>query len=407
MKKIKVVWLCGFSNDLIQAKIKPWRKGSEISPWINNLLNLFENNKEIELHVISLHLYVIGYKRFKMSGITYHFFNQGMPIIGHNWPGFFPFDLWTDYWITKYRVKRVINKLKPDIIHLHGAENTYHTPAIIQFLKKYPVFITLQGFIHKVSPDSKSARIKRRIVREKFIFRNFNHFGYRTETMKEVVKEFNPKANFHYHNYVQEINNRNVKEDQKEFDIVFFARIDRAKGIEDLLDATSILDRKMNNIQLLIVGSGSKEYKEKLKNKCIDLGIDQNVTWAGFLPAQKDVHDLVSKAKVSVLPTHYDMIPGTIIESMFLKIPIVSYNTGSIPEVNNSDEVISLVEKGDLIGLANEIEKLLKDDELRRVRAEAAHKRAIEMFDNREKIKFDIISAYKKVIIESYNETKK
>ena len=178
--------------------------------------------------------------------------------------------------------------------------------------------------------------------------------------MKKVVQEINPNAQFHFHQYPYNIKPKENPNEKKEYDLVFFARINPSKGILDLLRAISLLNKNGKHIKALIIGNGNKEYLYELKSYCDKEKISQNVTWAGFLPTQNDVHKEASKAKISVLPTHYDMIPGTIIESMFLKIPVVAYRTGSIPEINSNDIFVKLIEENDIKSLLMQLPAYLQ-----------------------------------------------
>jgi len=154
---------------------------------------------------------------------------------------------------------------------------------------------------------------------------------------------------------------------------------------------------------LCVIGEGKSESFKKL---ALDLGIQENVFWAGFLPTQDDVHKLASQAKISILPTYHDIISGTILESLFLKIPVVAYNVGSIHEVNEKEEIISLVEKQSINGLAQEIEFLLDNPDVRRKRAEKGYRRAHEMFvHSDDEIRESLFNAYWEVI-RDFNNSK-
>jgi glycosyltransferase involved in cell wall biosynthesis len=165
----------------------------------------------------------------------------------------------------------------------------------------------------------------------------------------------------------------------------------------DLLQAISLLKTQETSISALIIGSGNKEYIQELRDFCLVNGIAENILWIGFLPSQSDVHREAIRAKISVLPTHYDMIPGTIIESMPLKIPVISYRTGSIPEINDDDIYVELIEKNNIEGLAKAIEKLILNNKLRLERAEKGYLRAKKMFGESE-VKTDILNAYHSTI---------
>ena len=119
----------------------------------------------------------------------------------------------------------------------------------------------------------------------------------------------------------------------------------------------------------------------------------------GFLPTQDDVHRLASQAKISVLPTYHDVISGTILESMFLKIPVVAYDVGSIHEVNKKEEIISLIGKQNIDELAHKINYLLDNPDIAEKRAEKGYERAHEMFyHSNDEIKDSLLQAYNKVI---------
>ena len=390
--KLTVVWLCYFTNDELEKILKPLKPISEIAPWISHMIPLFENRDDIELHIISPHDWLPAYKKFQKNIIIYHFINKGVPFIGRHWPGFFRFDLWTNFYGLKKKIAKIVNDINPHIIHLHGAENEFCI-AIKQFEKKYPVFITIQGFIsHSKNAKSESARI--RSQNEIEIISTFKHFGYRTETMGKDIRAINLDAVLHWHYYpIKKIVPLKI---EKKFDVVFFARLSKDKGIDDLLKAVSLVKKKKNDVSLCVIGGGKTGRLVELSTQ---LGIQENVFWAGFLPTQEDVHQLASSAKISVLPTYHDIIPGTIIESLFLKLPVVAYDAGSIHEVNLHDDVISLVAIKDIEKLSEEILTLLNDENLRNHKASLGYTRASEMFEeSHDEIRQSIITAYRKTI---------
>ena len=163
-----------------------------------------------------------------------------------------------------------------------------------------------------------------------------------------------------------------------------------------MLEAVSLVKKEKKDISLCVIGNGDLELWKK---KSTELNISENVYWAGFLPTQQDVHNMASTARISVLPTYYDIISGTIVESLFLKIPVVAYNVGSIHEVNKNEKIISLVEKEDISGLVKSISNLLDNTKLQQEIAAKGYHRAQEMFNtNNEIIRSEILKAYSDVI---------
>ncbi len=390
-KKLKVLWLCYFSNKEVQDQLKPWKRIGEFAPWISSMITLFENDQDIELHVISQHEWIPGYKHFVKKGVNYYFINKGIPLIGRHWPGFFRFDVWADLYFTKRIIARIVNKVRPDIIHMQGTENLFCT-SVTQFHKKYPVFITIQGFIHKSLKSNKVEIV--RAKKELELLKMFRHYGYRTKSMGEEILLLNLDAVLHWHNYPMKT--IIPVDTDKKFDLVFFARVCKEKGIEDLLHAVSIIKKDKPDISLCVIGGGKSESFKKLG---LDLGMQNNVFWAGFLPTQDDVHNMASKARISVLPTYHDIISGTILESLLLKIPVVAYDVGSIHEVNAKDEIIALVEKRNIEQLAEAILYLLNNPEICKRRAEKGYIRAVEMFSHDDgEVRQSLLKAYIEVI---------
>ena len=397
-EKLIVVWICHFSNQEIQKILKPSKWNGETAPWITSLAKVLEEQDSVELHIVSPHEYIRGIKQFNIRGVHYYFFNAYIPFWGRHWPRIFKFDNWSDFTFNKLKIKKIIKSISPDIIHLQGAENAYYSSSIFQFKEEYPILVTVQGFLHKVSGRNCSSQIRKNLECEIKIFKTFDHFGIRTETMGKVVQELNPNAILHWHGYGIKISlpGKNIGKEKK-YDLVFFARITKIKGIENFLEVVSIIKRQKEDISSLIIGSASNDYLVKLKGLCRTLDIEKNITWAGYLLTQAEVHEAASESKICVLPVQYDEIPGTIIESMLLKIPVVAYNVGSIHEINEKEEVISLVDKDNVNGLVENIMLLLKDEKLYQERADKGYKRVVEMLDN-SKVLDDLLKAYKEVI---------
>lgn len=354
---MNVVWICHFSNLEIQKKLQLRRKISSFAPWITYTTQVFEQQRDVTLHVISPHRYITGVQRFEIRGVKYYFFNPNMPILGRQWPGFFKWDKWTNYSHNKQTVMRIIDEIKPEIIHLQGAENPYYSTTVLPLMGRYPIVVNIQRFDKSIFAQNDT-----RSINEQSILTNARNISIRTKTMHNDISEYLPDSRLFWVKYsMPEYRPITVK---KEYDVVFFAQVGKAKGIEDLLDAVAILKQHIKNLKMCVIGSVSKSYATYLQEKARTLGISDTIIWKGRLPELSDVHLEASKAKVSVLPTYNDIISGTIIESMQLGLPVVSYKTGSIPELNEDRENVLLSDKGDIDGLANNILRLLTDDEL-------------------------------------------
>jgi glycosyltransferase involved in cell wall biosynthesis len=213
--------------------------------------------------------------------------------------------------------------------------------------------------------------------------------------------QINPDANLHFHNYplsVPSVLKNNIGKTEP-VDCLYFARLSKEKGIEDLLKAISIVKKVNSDITVSVIGGANKKYLTYLNSLCSNLNIQENVKFLGFLPTQEDIYKYAFQAKLCVLPTYHDIIPGTIIESMYMKLPVIAYAVGGIPELNLAQETIMLVDKHDISQLAVKIIQLIKDVELRKQLAENAYNYVNKRLDNA-KVVNDIINAYKLILNE-------
>lgn len=375
-KKIKVVWLCRFTSQETQEIFKPEKVLPDNGLWVPDAIKVIEGNPHFDVHVVFFHEYVKGIKRFDLRGVHYYCINNTTSFCGLRSPYFYAFDILSGFARNKRIVKKIIREINPDVIHLYGSENPYYSSTILPLLCSYPVILTVQGFAFKIQDNSIISKNRKKIERR--ILHQIPVSFYRTNKMKEDLLSFNPKMRLVWGTFNSVEIDRIETVGEKKYDIVFFARVCEEKGIKDLLDAVALIKKKKEDISLCVIGGGDsngfyRSYAEKL-------GLSENVFWAGHQRTLDDVHKLAVCAKVSVLPTHNDMIPGTIIESLFLRIPVVANAVDSIPEINDKGEVIRLVEKGDIPQLAEAIFELVMNPDLREEYAEKGYKRAVEMF---------------------------
>jgi glycosyltransferase involved in cell wall biosynthesis len=392
---MKVVWLCHFANQEVKDHFKTPHV-EETAPWIINLIELIRTRKDIELHIVSPNIFSNRRSTFYINRVTYHFYEVHSRMV----PGIVSVLLSRlfskDYTRIQTRINGIIEEIQPEIIHLHGAENPYYSAGIIPLIGKYPILLTIQGFARNSS--LRNTTIKKCIQIEEQIISKINHFGVRTQEMCEIILSINHKAQLHYHNYPVTIP-QYIKNNESIFDIIYFARLSKDKGIEDLLQALALLKKEKMDISLHIVGTGGKLYKYKLIRIIKALKIESNVVWAGFMKNQQDVFKYSANAKICVLPTYHDSIPGTIIESMFMKLPVVAYAVGGIPELNSKEETILLVEKNNISQLAVKISQLLNNTDLQNTLAEKAFFHIRERNNNKTVIN-DIVDAYNSILLE-------
>jgi Glycosyltransferase len=394
--KLRIVLICHFMNKAIQKKLGLDGNEKELAPWISLVIAEMGKRNDIELHIISPFSRILKSQSFSDDNIYYHCIKIGIPFMKRSWPDRFRLNLWSNYYFFNLQVKRKVKRINPDLINLCGAENAYYSSSILG-IKGYPILVTIQGFVSlNYENNVKDPIIKKRIQIEERIIRKQKYFGIEATFMETFIKTFNPDARMFWYHFLFAKTNL-IAPVPKEYDVVFFARITKMKGIEDLIKAVSIARARKPEIKLCIIGNTYGNELNDLKKLIDDLNLNDNIVFKGFIPNQKVMHLEVAKARISVLPTYNDTIPGTIVESMLLGVPVISYNTGGIPDLNKDDENIILVEQGNIDKLAEEIIHLLENPEKQKELSVKAMKYASKEFDNTNSID-KMIKAYHDVI---------
>lgn len=100
------------------------------------------------------------------------------------------------------------------------------------------------------------------------------------------------------------------------------------KRIEDVIQVFAIINKSIP-AKLLLVGDGPERIKAEAQ--CRELGICDDVRFLGKLDA---VEEVLSLADLFLLPSEKESFGLSALEAMACEVPVISSNTGGIPEVN-------------------------------------------------------------------------
>lgn len=144
--------------------------------------------------------------------------------------------------------------------------------------------------------------------------------------------------------------------------ILFLGRLDRRKGVFELLTAVSMLTLEFPQIKLVLGGDGDLVPIRALIH---DLDIESHVELLGWIGLDKKMRELM-RASIFTLPSHDEGLPMAMLEAMAAGKAIVVTPVGGIPEVVTDGENGLLTPPNDATGLAASFRKLFLDDSLRK-----------------------------------------
>lgn len=135
------------------------------------------------------------------------------------------------------------------------------------------------------------------------------------------------------------------------------------KNYHTLLHAHAMLVKRMPELRLLIAGREiDSVYARTLRNLSRELGIEENVVFKGHVETD-ELMALYRNCGVFVFPSHVETFGNPLLEAMAVGAPIACSNAAAMPEVLGDTGVY--FDPRDKSDMADKIEKLLVDDELR------------------------------------------
>jgi glycosyltransferase involved in cell wall biosynthesis len=182
------------------------------------------------------------------------------------------------------------------------------------------------------------------------------------------------------------------------FRILTVARLIEKKGLPTVYRALKILVERGLAIKHTLVGDGDD--RDKTLDLIDRLGLGDTAEWVGTKP-HETVLEYYRRAHLFVLGCQVasngdrDGIPNVLLESMAMGVPVVATDVSAIPELVESGRTGLLVSPQQPEKMADAIEQMLTDQELRRNVIPAARERVAREFDNRLLIK-DLVEIYRR-----------
>ncbi len=114
------------------------------------------------------------------------------------------------------------------------------------------------------------------------------------------------------------------------FVCIHVGRIVAPKNHIRLVEIFAAVARHRKDAHLLVVGEGSREIEESIRQRVYELGIDERVHFCGL---RRDVPRLLQAADVMVYPSLWEGLPGVVLEACAAGIPVVASNLQTIREI--------------------------------------------------------------------------
>jgi len=160
-------------------------------------------------------------------------------------------------------------------------------------------------------------------------------------------------------------------------------RLTRKKGSGYLIEATAKLVSQFPNLHVLIIGgelsTDPEPFYTEITERIRTLGIQNNVTLTGI---RQDIPEILGLLDIFTLPTFtHEGLPRSIVEAMSMGLPVVATDIRGCREAVLHEKTGLIVPPQDSQKLAEALEKLLSNSEMRSAYGQASRQRVEAEYD--------------------------
>ncbi|SNR75848.1 Glycosyltransferase involved in cell wall bisynthesis [Lutibacter agarilyticus] len=181
--------------------------------------------------------------------------------------------------------------------------------------------------------------------------------GVSKYTKKHILKDYgfylNDKTIVIYNGIDSSVYEKRTQPNKNKFIVTSHLRF--SKGIQDLLQAVSILpDNLKNRIEIDIFGEGP--YENELKEQCAKLNLTKLIHFKG---STSHLNQLFTNYSYMLQPTYMECFSLSILESLAANVPVVTTTVGGNLEVITHAKNGFIFETGNVIALSAILKRII------------------------------------------------
>lgn len=259
-------------------------------------------------------------------------------------------------------------KIKSDIIHVIGVRRPLPLVGLLLSRKwQVPIICTIAG--GDVPDDFDSGPTKVWEEGKEFIPDVLRQSDNVNCVSSALIKDLNKalpdlkNVDTLYAGIEMSIINSATVEKIKDKYIFCFRRLDPSKGVDILIKAFNLIKDIFPDLYLIIAGEGSEEIN--LKSLVDKYALGDRVIFTGTVELKRGL-SLLKGATLTVVPSLSEGGGLVNVEAQACRCPVIASRVGGIPEYIEENESGLLFEPGNFEELANKMEHLLKNEDLRK-----------------------------------------
>lgn len=334
--------------------------------------------------------------------------------------------------------KKIIEKIKPDLVHIHGIEFA-HGLALMKACPNLNYVISIQGLVSVISRYYVSGMSRKELMKNITIFdvlkkssilqekRKFKKRGQkiekeylqlakhiigRTQWDRDHVKTINPNTSYHFCN--ESLRDEFYSSPKWQFHSkknhsIFLSQASYPiKGLHQVLHAVYLLKDQYPNIQIRVAGDDITKtvtiteklrlngYGKYIKGLIKKYHLQTNIEFLGYLDSQAMAQEYL-KSHVFVCPSSIENSPNSLGEAQILGVPCIASYVGGVPDMVDPGENGLLYRFEEIEMLAQRIKDIFENDKLAIKLSEGGIRSAMDRHDRTANTK-RTLGIYKNII---------
>jgi len=423
-KKVKVLWIC---NVMLPRIAKA--RGMKVTPIGGWLAGLSDDLIECEGISLAVAFPMPGTKALvkgQAGALAYYGFSVNMKKIEY-------YDV-----VQEQQFKEIIEKEKPDLLHVFGTEFPHALAAVKAFGNPARTLIHIQGMasvyaLHfmanlpwKVQKAytfrdllrgenliRQQEKFRRRGIYEKQAIRLSGHILGRTDWDKACTKQIQPKAHYHFcgetlrDSFYLEENQWSV-ENCERHSIFLSQGSYPIKGLHYVLESLPLILKRYPDTKVYVAGDNigrDSSVKDRLRQTAYGRyvcgmldrkNLRNHVVFTGFLE-EGQMCARYRKSHVFVCPSSIENSPNSVGEAMMLGMPVVSADMGGVSSMLAHGREGLLYQADAPYMLAYYVMEIFGDDKRAKALGSRARERAAVSHDRRNNLA-QVLSAYREAL---------
>jgi glycosyltransferase involved in cell wall biosynthesis len=288
------------------------------------------------------------------------------------------------------QIVRVYRKYKPDIVHHVALKPSLYGSTAARWLGLAPVVNNFAGLGQAFSGTGFRAALLRSVLTGAF------RLLIRRRCSIVIVENSDDRQYLIARAGLPErgvalilgvgVNEQNFAcKDKRESPIPVVTMVSRLlwpKGVGELVEAGRILRSRQLAFRIWLVGNPDEASRVSVPVGDLQAwNADGALEWLGH---HNDIPRILSESSIAVLPSYYrEGIPRSLLEAASCGLPLVTTDMPGCREIVRHEVNGLLVPPRDPVALADALEKLIRDPELRKRMGEAGRKMVLDRFTER------------------------